>query len=151
MAQLPLQRIASFFNCYLDFLVITFRVFCIRERVDLGFFSKLFGKKRGERRISARLRVTIGPNDAAYWTEDVSIAGIRMHIGKQLSLEDLTGGSRDVLLSIELEADADPILLYAEPIWTVRADDGQLSAGWMFSRYEGDGKTRLAAFIDTTP
>ena len=74
-----------------------------------------------------------------------------MRVGKQLSLGDLTGGSRDVLLSIELEADADPIRLYGEPIWIVRADDGQLSTGWMFSRYEGDGKARLAAFIDSTP
>lgn len=74
-----------------------------------------------------------------------------MHVGKQLSMGDLTGGSRDVLLSIEMDADSDPVRLYGEPIWTVRTEDGQLSTGWMFSRFEGDGKERLVALIDSTP
>jgi hypothetical protein len=114
----------------------------------LGFLSKLFGKKRRDSRIDARLRVTIGTSDSAYWTEDVAVGGIRMNIGKQLSLGDLTGGSRDVLITIEIEPDSEPVKAYGEPIWTVRTEDGQLSTGWMFSRYEGDGKERLDAFIE---
>ena len=116
---------------------------------DLGFFDRIFGRKSRDRRVTARLRVTIGQSDSAYWTEDVAIGGIRMSIGKQLALGDLIGGSRDVLLSIDLEPDTDPARVYGEPIWTVRMDDGQLSTGWMFSRYEGDGKERLQAFIDS--
>ena len=115
----------------------------------MGFLDRLFGKKRREKRVTARLRVTIGQSDSAYWTEDVAIGGIRVNIGKQLSLGDLTGGSRDVLLSIDLEPDTDPVQVYGEPIWTLRTDDGQLSTGWMFSRYEGDALERLKAFIES--
>lgn len=92
--------------------------------------------------------MTIGTSDSPYWTEDIAVGGIRMNIGKQLSLGDLTGGSRDVLLAIEIESGSEPVKAYGEPIWTVRTEDGQLSTGWMFSRYEEDGKERLKAFVD---
>ena len=115
----------------------------------MGFFSKLFGKKRQDTRIDVRLRVTIGTADSAYWTEDLALGGIRMNIGKQFSLGELTGGSREVLISIEIEPDGEPVKVYGEPIWTVRTEDGQLSTGWMFSRYDGDGEQRLDDFISS--
>ena len=115
----------------------------------MGFFSKLFGKKRQDTRIDVRLRVTIGTADSAYWTEDLALGGIRMNIGKQFSLGDLTGGSRDVLIAIEIEPDGEPVKVCGEPIWTVRTEDGQLSTWWMFSKYEGDGKQRLDTFISS--
>ena len=108
---------------------------------DLGFFDRIFGRKYRDRRVTARLQVTIGQSDSAYWTEDVAIGGIRMGIGQQLALGDLNGGSRDVLLSIDLEPDTDPARLYGEPTWTVRLDDGQLSTGWMFRATKGTAKS----------
>ncbi len=115
----------------------------------MSFLDRLFGKKRRDKRVTVRLRVTIGQSDSTYWTEDVAMGGIRMSIGKQLSLGDLTGGTRDVMLSIELAAGAESIQVYGEPIWTVRSDEGDLDTGWIFSRYVGDGKERLMAFIES--
>jgi hypothetical protein len=120
-----------------------------QKGLRLGFFSNLFGKKRRDRRTDVRLRVTIGTGDLAYWTEDLAPGGIRMNIGKQFSLGELTGGSRDVLISIEIEPDGEPVKVYGEPVWSVRTEDGQLSTGWMFSRYDGDGEQRLNDFIST--
>ena len=113
----------------------------------MGLFDKLLGRKNRDKRITARFRVTIGQSDAHYWTEDIAVGGMRMHIGKQLSLGDLTHGSRDVPLEIEI--DSGPVMVYGEPIWTVRNDEGQLSTGWMFSRFDGDGRERLQTFIDS--
>ncbi len=113
----------------------------------MGFLNKVFGRKTRDRRITARFRVKIGQSDSAYWTEDVAIGGIRMYIGKKLSLGDLTGGSRDVPLSIEL--DSGTVVVYGEPIRTVRTEDGQLATGWMFSRFQADGKERLQTYIDS--
>ena len=120
-----------------------------QKGLPLGFFSKLFGKKRRNRRTDVRLRVTIGSADSAYWTEDLALGGIRINIGKQFSLGELTGGSCDVLLAIEIEPDGEPVKVYGEPVWSVRTEDGQLSTGWMFSRYDGDGEQRLDDFIST--
>ena len=113
----------------------------------MGILDKILGRKRRDARVNARFRVTIAQGEDAYWTEDVAVGGIRMNIGKQLSLGDLTGGSRDVPLTIDL--DSGPVVVYGEPIWTVRTDDGQLSTGWMFSKYDGDGKQRIEAFIES--
>ena len=113
----------------------------------MGLFDKLLGRKKRDKRVTARFRVLIGQSDHAYWTEDIAIGGLRMNIGKQLSLGDLTEGSRDVPIRIEL--DSGQVTVYGEPIWTVRTDDGQLSTGWLFSRFDGDGHERLTAFIDS--
>jgi hypothetical protein len=111
----------------------------------LRFFDKLFGRKRRDRRVTARFRVTVAQGESAYWTEDIGVGGMRMSIGKQLSIGDLTGGGRDVPLSIEL--DMGPVTVYGDPIWTVRMDDGQLATGWMFTRFDDDAEDRLADFI----
>lgn len=114
----------------------------------MNFLSKIFGRKRGHPRVDARLRVTIGTHEEHYWTEDISVVGTRMRIGRQLSLANLTGGSREVPLTIELPED-DMIRVFGEPIWAVRTEDGQLSTGWMLSRFEGDAEDRLDAFVAT--
>ena len=114
----------------------------------MSFLSKLFGRRRRHPRVEARLRVTIGTHDEHYWTEDVSAVGFRMKIGRQFSLADLTGGSREVPLEIELpDPDPDPVKVFGEPIWAVRTDDGQLSTGWLLFRFEGDSEERLDAFV----
>lgn len=112
----------------------------------MAFWHRLFGRKPRDRRVQARLRVTIGSDASAYWTEDVALGGIRVNIGRRLSLGDLTGGSRDVVLSLELD-DGD-VRVHAEPIWTVRTDEGNLTTGWMFTTFEEDGESRLQAFIE---
>ena len=113
----------------------------------MGLLDLIMGRKRREKRVSAHFRVTIGQSEEHYWTEDVAIGGIRIHLGKQLSLSDFHGGSREIPLEIEL--DTGPIIVYGEPIWTMRMEDGQLSSGWLFSRFDDDGRERLKAFIDS--
>ncbi len=126
------QRVASFFHCHGrgPIRTIVGRT-DFNSEDDLGFFDKIFGRKPRDRRVTARLRVTIGQSDSAYWTEDVAIGGIRMGIGQQLALGDLNGGSCDVLLSIDLEPNTDPARLYG----------GQLSTGWMFRATKGTAKS----------
>ena len=112
----------------------------------MNFLSKLFSRRREHSRVDARLRVTIGTQGEHYWTQDISLVGIRMEIGRQLTLADVTGGNREVPLSIELPEDH-TIEVFGEPIWAVRMDDGQLSTGWMLSRFERDAEARLEAFV----
>lgn len=121
-------------------------VLTTRKEMILGLIDRLMGRKRRDKRVNARLRVTVSKDDAAYWTEDIAVGGFRMNIGKRLAIGDLTGGSRDVPLEIEL--DAGPVVVYGEPIWTVRMDDGQLSTGWMLTRYDGDARKRLTEFVE---
>ena len=112
----------------------------------MNFLSRIFSRRRVHPRVDARLRLTIGTHEEHYWTQDISLVGIRMAIGRQLSLADLTGGNREVPLSIELQDDC-IIKVFGEPIRVVRMDDSRLSTGWMLSRFEGDAETRLEAFI----
>lgn len=114
----------------------------------MRFLSRLFSKGRRHGRVEARLRVTIGTQEEGYWTEDVAEGGIRVNVGKQLFLSDLTGGSRDVVLHLELPGDQ-PASVHGESIWTKRTEDGRLETGWMFTRYDGDAKERLHAFVES--
>ena len=115
----------------------------------MGILDKIFRRRRHRTRVNVRLRVTIGKNEEAYWTEDLTEGGMRMLIGKQLSLSQLTGDSREVPMAIQLEGDEEPVRLFGEPLWTVRTDDAQLSTGWTFARYEGDGEERLRVFMES--
>ena len=112
----------------------------------MNFLSRIFSRRRVHPRVDARLRVTTGPHEERYWTQDISLVGIRMAIGRQLSLADPTGENREVPLSIELPDDH-IIKVFGEPIWVVRMDDGQLSTGWVFSRFESEAETCLEAFV----
>ena len=64
-----------------------------------------------------------------------------------MPLTDMTEGSRDVEINIQIKEAEDPISVYAELIWTSRQDDGSQASGWMFHRFLKDGQDRLAAFI----
>ncbi len=116
----------------------------------MSFLSKIFSRRRRHPRVDARLRVTISTHDEHYWTEDISTVGIRMKIGRQLSLAALTDGDREVPLIIELPEE-EPVKVFGEPIWAVRTDDGQLSTGWMLARFEDDAEDRLDTFLTSHP
>ena len=122
-------------NIYGPNMCLRLRVISNTVRGSMNFFSKLFGRRRGHSRVDAHLRVTISTHDEHYWTEDISVVGFRMKIGRQLSLANVTGGNREVPLLIEMP-DGEPVKVFGEPIWAVRTDDGQLSTGWRLSRYD---------------
>jgi len=117
----------------------------------MRFWKQLFGKRRRPLRAQIRLPVRVDTeveNGRVFWTEDLSVGGLRMDISEVSALGDLTRGLREVGLSIELDPGQPPVETVAEPVWTTRAEGERLSCGWMFCRYQGNARERLTAFIE---
>jgi hypothetical protein len=116
----------------------------------MGLLDRLLKKRKPRaRRVNVRLAVRIAGSEQTFYTLDLASGGARIGIGRQASLADVTGGSRDVRIRILLEPGQPEVEVVGEPVWTVRGEDGELSTGWMFTRYEGDGHERLKAFVDS--
>ena len=116
----------------------------------MGFLRRILGKHRRHDRLDIRLSVRVETevgNGKEFWTEDISASGLRMDISPLSSVGDLTGGLREVWLSITLNQDDEPVQVSAEPIWTTGGERDGHSSGWMFCKYRGDARDRLAALV----
>ncbi|MDA0745160.1 MAG: PilZ domain-containing protein [bacterium] len=118
----------------------------------MGLLGRIFGRRRRSQRLVVDLPVILDTQNgekATGRTQDLSESGLRMDITQVSSITDLTGGHRDVGLDIVLGPNEAPVRVMAEPIWTVRQEDGTQSSGWMFCDFLNGSRERLAAFIDT--
>ena len=98
--------------------------------------------------MDARLRVTVDEKQDHHWTEDLSLTGMRMKIGKKLSLPDVTDGKSEVQMLIEVPG-GDPLKVVGKPVWAVQSDDGELATGWVLSCHEGDAQDRLQDLVSS--